>query len=131
MQEKSQIGANAIEAVLQAERQAEEDVEAAEQNAQERLRQAREKAHAIAQRTDERLATLRVRSAAQTAEVARQLESELLQHISRIERFGEQPERRQRALGRVADWLLGPEGSGRVDPAPRARGGRAEEGEDI
>ena len=101
----------AIERVLQAERDAEADVEHASNEAEALVAEARQEARRIAERADQRVRWLRNRLSNATDDAIADLQREHVDRARASERSLADPGLLDAAVRRVATWLLGEEGS--------------------
>ena len=100
----------AIEALFRAERDAERVVAEAERQAEKLLSDARQRARAIAERTDERITKIHARAAALSERAIAELDEEVRDRERASRRSLTNETLIDRAVERVADWLLAEEG---------------------
>lgn len=96
-----------IEAVLQAERDADAAVERARQEAEAELASAREQTRAIRERTAQRVTRLHAGTSVAIERRVAELRAEEADALRQLSRRSADPSVVGRAAERVADWLLG------------------------
>ncbi len=96
-----------IDAVLLAERDAEQAVERAQREGRASVERAREKARRIRERTDRRIAALSAAALESTERGIQVLRAEEAERREQLSQRGHDPLTIEAAVQRVADWLLG------------------------